>query len=73
MPKPSIEALKREALEVFGVTLTDEQAVACRGRLPTMLENVRLLQGWAGRLGETAPAQIQRVIGPPSAGARDDD
>lgn len=67
MSKPSIETLKREALDVFGVTLTDEQAEACRGRLPTMLENVRLLQGWAARLGDTAPAQIQQTIEAPNA------
>ena len=62
MSEPSIETLKRDVLETFGVVLTDEQAEACRGRLPTMLDNVRRLQGWADCLGETAPAQIQRAI-----------
>lgn len=73
MSEPSIETLKREALEVFGVTLTDEQAEMYRGRLPTMVENVRLLQGWAGRLGGTAPAQIQQTVEARNAeGATDD-
>lgn len=73
MSEPSIETLKRDVLEAFGVTLTDEQAEASRGRLPTMLENVRLLADWAGRLGDTAPAQIQRAIEAPSPGALSDD
>ena len=68
MSSPSIEELKREALEVFGVTLTDEQADIYKGRLPTMLQNVRRLESWAGRLGDTAPAQIQQI---PDAGARE--
>ncbi|MDH3658755.1 MAG: hypothetical protein OEU92_01805 [Alphaproteobacteria bacterium] len=73
MSEPSIETLKRDVQEAFGVALTDEQAEACRGRLPTMLENVHLLADWAGRLGDTAPAQIQRAIEAPSPGARSDD
>ena len=73
MPEPSIETLKRGALEVFGVTLTDEQAEIYRGRLPTMLENVRLLQGWAARLGETGPAQILQTVDDRNAEAAADD
>ena len=73
MPEPSIETLKREALEVFGVALTDEQAEVYKGRLPTMLENVRLLQGWAARLGDTGPAQILQTVETRNAeGAADD-
>ena len=62
MPEPSIEELKRDARETLGVELSDEQAHVGRGRLPTMFQNVRLLQNWAARLGDGAPAQaVQRV------------
>lgn len=56
----SIEALKQQALEVFGKSLSDEQLEAYKGRLPTMLQNVKLLERWGKRLAEAHPAQIQR-------------
>ena len=62
MPEPSIEELKRDARETLGVELSDEQAHVGRGRLPTMFQNARLLQGWAARLGDGAPAQILQMV-----------
>ena len=62
MPEPSIEELKRDARETLGVELSDEQAHVGRGRLPTMFQNVRLLQSWAARLGDGAPAQILQTV-----------
>ncbi|MEM7041170.1 MAG: hypothetical protein AAF543_00020 [Pseudomonadota bacterium] len=64
----STDTLKQEVKAVFGQTLTDERIEAGKGRLPTMLDNARLLSGWAGRLGETGPAQVQRPIETPSDG-----
>ena len=58
----SNEALKREVEAVFGVTMTDEQIEAGKGRIPTMLDNARLLADWSQRLGTTCPAQVQKVI-----------
>ncbi len=71
MSEPSIEQIKREAKETLGVELSDEQAHVGRGRLPTMFENVRLLQGWAARLGDGAPAQILQTVETPSRGDAD--
>lgn len=65
MAEPSIEELKREARETLGVELSDEQAHVGRGRLPTMFDNVRLLQGWAARLDDEGPAQILQTVETP--------
>lgn len=62
MSSPSIDDLKRDAREVFGKDLTDEQAEAYKGRLPTMVQNVRLLADWGKRLEQAHPAQIQRAV-----------
>ncbi len=62
MSETAIETLKRQAREIFGVDFSDQQVEIYRGRLPTMLQNVRLLEGWAARLDDTAPAQIQQTI-----------
>jgi|GEM_PF-5678271 len=62
MSSPSNEDLKREVETVFGVTLPDEQIETGKGRLPNMLQIARLLDGWAERLGETGPAQVQQVV-----------
>jgi hypothetical protein len=48
---------------VFGRELSDAQAEAYRGRLPTMAKNVRLLRDWERRLGTIDPALVQRVGG----------
>ena len=61
----SIDDLRRQALDVFGKELTDEQLEVYKGRLPTMLQNVRLLQDWEKRLEQAHPAQIQRITAAP--------
>ena len=63
MSSLSIDELRREALEVFGKALSDEQLEIYKGRLPTMLQNVRLLEAWGERLDQAQPAQIQRPAG----------
>jgi hypothetical protein len=63
MSRPSVDDLKRIAREVFGRELSDAQAEAYRGRLPTMAKNVRLLRDWERRLGTIDPALVQRVGG----------
>ena len=63
MPEPSLQELQRLARETFGRELSEAQAEAYRGRLPTMAQNVLRLQQWAGRLGDTAPSQVQRMLG----------
>lgn len=62
MSSQSIDELKREALEVFGKALSDEQVELYQGRLPTMLQNVQLLAEWGKRLEQAHPAQIQHPI-----------
>jgi hypothetical protein len=61
MSRPSLDDLKRMARETFGRELSDAQAEAYRGRLPTMVQNVRLLRDWERRLGTIDPAVVQRV------------
>ena len=63
MSRPSLDDLKRVARESFGRELTDAQADAYRGRLPTMARNARLLRDWERRLGTLDPAQVQHVGG----------
>lgn len=63
MSSPSLEELKRMARESFGRELSDTQVEAYRGRLPTMVRNVRLLRDWERRLGTTDPCQVQLVGG----------
>jgi hypothetical protein len=62
MSGPSIAELQRMARETFGRELSEAQAEAYRGRLPTMVRNVERLQQWARRLGVTAPAQVQKML-----------
>ncbi len=61
MSGPSIAELQKMARETFGRDLSEADAKAYRGRLPTMVQNVLRLQEWAPRLGDTAPAQIQQM------------
>ena len=63
MARPSLDELKRMARETFRRELSDAQAEAYRGRLPTMARNVRLLRDWARRLGRVDPALVQRLGG----------
>ena len=64
MSRPSLDELKQMARETFGRELSDAQAEAYRGRLPTMAKNVRLLRDWERRLGTTDPVLVQRLGGP---------
>ena len=64
MASPSLDDLKRMARESFGRELSDAQAEAYRGRLPTMVRNVRLLRDWERRLDAIDPSQVQRLGGP---------
>jgi hypothetical protein len=61
MSGPSLDDLKRIARETFGRELSDAQAEAYRGRLPTTAKNVRLLRDWERRLGTIDPALVQRL------------
>jgi hypothetical protein len=63
MSRPSLDDLKQMAREMFGRELSDAQADAYCGRLPTMAKNVRLLRDWERRLGTVDPALVQRVGG----------
>jgi hypothetical protein len=63
MSEPSIAELQKMARATFGRELSEAQAMAYRGRLPTMVRNVERLQRWAEPLGDTAPAQVQRMLG----------
>lgn len=73
MPTWSNDDLKREVEAVFGTVLTDAEIEAGKGRLPTMLENARLLAGWAGRLDTTCPSQVLEVAEAPPPKAEGDD
>jgi hypothetical protein len=63
MARPTTDELKVIAREAFGRELSDEEAEAYRGRLPTMVQNVRRLRDWAPRLRAVEPALVQRLIG----------
>ena len=58
-----LDDLKRMARETFGRELSDAQVEAYRGRLPTMVRNVRRLREWEPRLRQAEPAPVQRVVG----------
>jgi hypothetical protein len=62
MAKPTTEELKQMARESFGRELSDAKAEAYRGRLPTMVQNLRRLRDWEPRLRHAEPALVQRVI-----------
>ena len=62
MSGPSIAELQKMAREAFGRELNEAEAEAYRGRLPTMIRNVERLQQWARGLGDTPPAQVQRML-----------
>jgi transcription elongation GreA/GreB family factor len=62
MAGPSIAELQQTAREAFGRELTEAEADAYRGRLPTMAQNIRRLRQWEERLRAAEPAQVQRVL-----------
>jgi hypothetical protein len=61
-PDPVLEELREQVRLLFGRSVDEAELAAYRGRLPTMIRNVRLLAEWAPRLGDTGPAQVQRVL-----------
>jgi hypothetical protein len=63
MASPSLDDLKRMARESFDRELSDAQAEAYRGRLPTMARNIRLLRDWERRLDLIDPSQVQQPGG----------
>lgn len=60
---PSIAELRRLASETFGREISDQQALAYVGRLPTMVRAVETLRRWEPRLRDVEPALVQRVPG----------
>ena len=62
MAGPSIAELQQMAREAFGRELTEAEAEAYRGRLPTMVRNVERLRQWEPHLRAAAPAQVQRTL-----------
>jgi len=62
MADPSVAELQQMARESFGRELSEAEALAYRGRLPTMARNVRRLRQWEERLRDVEPAQVQRVL-----------
>ena len=62
MSSSSNDDLKREIEAAFGVALSDQQIETGKGRLPNMVQIARLLEGWAGKLGTTGPAQVQEAL-----------
>ena len=58
----TVDELKRMAREGFARELSDAQAEAYRGRLPTMVRNVQRLREWEPRLRHAEPALVQRVV-----------
>ena len=59
--QPSIDDLQQIARDGFGRDLSAEQAERYRGRLPVMGQAARLIDEWAARLEETAPAAVHRT------------
>ena len=68
MAAPSHDDLKREVEAVFGTVLTDDEIESGKGRLPTMVDNARLLADWGGQarhdLGPVPGASGRRSILP---------
>jgi hypothetical protein len=61
MAKPSVAELQDMARTVFGRELSEAQAEAYRGRLPTMARIVQRVRELEPRLRAAHPAQIMRV------------
>ena len=58
---PSVAELQQMARAAFGRELSEAQAEAYRGRLPTMVRNVQRLRQLEPRLRDAHPAQVQRM------------
>ncbi len=73
MVAQSNDELKREVEAEFGTTLTEAEIESGKGRLPTMLDNARLLADWGAKLGTTCPSQMLQVAEAPARKADGDD
>lgn len=62
--RPSIADVQRMSRKIFGRTLTAAKAKAYRRKLPRLVENVRILEEWEGRLRDTEPATVNVVSAP---------
>ncbi|HEX5078778.1 MAG TPA: hypothetical protein VFV80_06460 [Geminicoccaceae bacterium] len=61
MEKPSVAELQEMARAVFGRELSEAQAMAYRGRLPTMARIVQRIRELEPRLRHAHPAQTIRL------------
>jgi hypothetical protein len=61
MTQPSVAEIQRIARETFGRELSEAQAEAYRGRLPTMARIVERVRKLAPQLRDAHPAQVMRV------------
>jgi hypothetical protein len=61
MANPTVAELQEMAREVFGRELSEAQAEAYRGRLPTMARIVQRVRALEPRLREAHIAQMMRV------------
>ena len=64
MASPSVAELQEMARTLFGRELSEAQAEAYRGRLPTMARIVRRVRAAEPRLRDAHPAQIMQVPEP---------
>jgi hypothetical protein len=64
MADPSVAELQDMARTVFGRELSEAQAEAYRGRLPTMVRIVQRVRELEPRLRDAPPVQIARVPEP---------
>jgi hypothetical protein len=61
MANPTVAELQQMAREVFGRELSEAQAEAYRGRLPTMARIVERVRALEPRLREAHTLQVMRV------------
>jgi hypothetical protein len=61
MMKPTIADLQEMARATFGRELSEAQAEAYRGRLPTMVRIVQRIRQLEPRLRDAHPIQIKRM------------
>lgn len=61
MPDTSVAELQEMARALFGRELSEAQAEAYRGRLPTMARIVQRVRALEPRLREAHPAHIMQV------------
>jgi hypothetical protein len=64
MANPTVAELQEMARTVFGRELSEAQAEAYRGRLPTMARIVQRVRALEPRLRDARPLQIARLPEP---------